>query len=322
MMDFKPGEVISLLVKTAPFLLFRFLIYVGISLAYVLVAGVGAGVGYGAGTLFGAGGAGSLWGGVIGFGLVGAAVYLLREYLLYLVKAGHISVLVELMEGRDIPEGREQIDHARQLVRERFVESSLLFGLDQLIKGVLRAFNRAFFTITAFLPIPGVQGLVKFINTVVSLSLTYLDEVILAHNIRVDSDNLWKSSRTALILYAQNYKAFLKNAFWLTFFVWALTLVVFLIILLPVAGLLALFPSTSGAMAVIIAMVFAWGVKQAIIEPFGMTALMQVFFKVTEGQQADPEWEAKLDRLSGKFRQLKEKATDWGDVEESPAGLG
>lgn len=322
MMDFKPGEVISLLVKTAPFLLFRFLIYFGISLAYVLVAGVGAGVGYGAGTLFGAGGAGSLWGGVIGFGLVGAAVYLLREYLLYLVKAGHIAVLVELMEGRDIPEGREQIDHARQLVRERFVESSLLFGLDQLIKGVLRAFNRAFFTIAAFLPIPGVQGLVKFINTVVNLSLTYLDEVILAHNIRVDSDNLWKSSRTALTLYAQNYKSFLKNAFWLTFFVWAMTLVVFLIILLPVAGLLALFPSSSGAMAVIIAMVFAWGVKQAVIEPFGMTALMQVFFNVTEGQQADPEWEAKLDRLSGKFRQLKEKATDWGDVEESPAGLG
>lgn len=325
MMDFKLGEVIRLLIKTAPFLLFRFLIYLGITLAYVLVAGVGAGVGYGVGSLFGAGSAGSLWGGVIGFGVIGAAVYLLREYLLYIVKAGHIAVLVQAMERRRLPGGREQINHAQQVVRERFVESSLLFGVDQLVKGVLRAFNRTFFTVTAFLPIPGIQGVVKFVNTVVNLSLTYLDEVILAYNIHTESDNPWQSSRTALILYAQNYKIFLKNAFWLTFFIWALTLVVFLVILLPVAGLLALFPSTSGAMAAVVALVFAWGVKQAVIEPFGMTALMQVFFNVTDGQQADPEWEAKLDKLSGKFRRLNEKGSDWDEVaepSESPAAVG
>ena len=60
-----------------------------------------------------------------------------------------------------------------------------------------------------------------------------------------------------------------------------------------------------------IALVFAWGIKQAVIEPFAMTALMQVFFKVTQGQQANPEWEAKLDSASGKFRELKDKAASW-----------
>ncbi|MDZ7839978.1 MAG: hypothetical protein U5R46_04025 [Gammaproteobacteria bacterium] len=49
----------------------------------------------------------------------------------------------------------------------------------------------------------------KFLNTVVTLSLTYLDEVILAHNIRTRADNPWESGRTALVLYAQNYKSFL-----------------------------------------------------------------------------------------------------------------
>ncbi|WP_205596468.1 hypothetical protein [Wenzhouxiangella sp. XN201] len=311
MMDFKIGEVLGLMAKTMPFLIFRFLIYFGITLAYVLVTGVGAGIGYFVGHIGDDPGAFSVWGGLVGFGITSAILYFLREYLLYMVKAGHIAVLVELLEGRELPEGRGQIDYAQGIVRERFVESSVLFGIDQLIKAVLKAFNRAFFTITAFIPIPGLQGVVKFINTVVNLSLTYLDEVILAHNMRTKSDNPWRSGQTALILYAQNYKTFLKNAFWLAFFIWAMTFLVFLVVLLPVAGLVSLFPGTAGILTLVIALVFAWGIKQAVIEPIGMTALMQVYFKVTEGQEPNPEWDDKLSSVSKKFGEMKTKAMDW-----------
>ena len=321
MMDFKPGEILSLMAKTLPFLVFRFLVYFGITLAYVLITGIGAGLGYGIGTIGGEAEAGGLWGGLAGFGIAGAIMYFIREYLLYLVKAGHIAVLVELMEGKELPAGKGQIDYAQGIVRERFAQSSVLFGVDQLIKGVLKAFNRAFFTIANFLPIPGVQGLAKFINTIVNLSLTYLDEVILAYNMKIRADNPWAASRTALVLYAQNYRAFLKNAFWLAFVIWGLTFLVFLLILAPVAGLVSLFPGAAGPLALIIAVVFAWGVKQTVIEPIGMTALMQVFFKVTEGQQPEPEWESKLDGVSKKFSELKKKASEWGDEsgQDAPA---
>lgn len=311
MMDFRVGEVFGLLRRTAPFLVFRFLIYMGITLAFVLVTGAGAGIGYFIGHIGDDPGSYGVWGGIVGFTVASTVMYLIREYLLYLVKAGHIAVLVELMEGRDIPGGRAQIDHAQQVVKDRFTESSVLFGLDQLIKGVLKAFNRAFFTITSIIPIPGVQGVAKFINTVVNLSLTYLDEVILAHNIRTKSDNPWQSGRTALVLYAQNYKSFLKNAVWLALMVWGLTLVVFLLALAPVAALVSLFPGSAGPLTVIIAVVFAWAVKQAVIEPFGMTALLLVFAKVTAGQEPDPEWEARLDKVSKKFGKIKQNATDW-----------
>lgn len=311
MMDFKIGEVLGLMARTLPFLIFRFLIYFGITLAYILATGVGAGIGYGIGSVGGDPGAGSFFGGLVGFGVISAIVYLLREYLLYMVKAGHIAVLVELMEGKELPGGRGQIDYAQKVVRERFAQSSVLFGVDQLIKVVLRTFNRAFFTITAFIPIPGLQGLVKFINTIVNLSLTYLDEVILAENIRTRSDNPWRTSQTALILYAQNYKAFLKNAFWLAFIIWGLTFLVFLAILAPMAALVAVIPAVAGPLTVITALVFAWGVKQSVIEPIGMTALMQVYFKVTEGQEPNPEWEAKLNKVSKKFGEFKTKAMDW-----------
>ncbi|MEM7054086.1 MAG: hypothetical protein AAF446_06005, partial [Pseudomonadota bacterium] len=167
MMDFKLGQIISLLLKTTPFLIFRFLIYFGITLAYVLITGIGAGIGFGVGSIAGGAEAGGLWGGMFGFGLASVGVYLIREYLLYMVKAGHIAVLVELMEGKELPGGKGQIDYAQGIVRERFAQSSILFGLDQLIKGVLKAFNRAFFTIANFLPIPGIQGIASFINTII-----------------------------------------------------------------------------------------------------------------------------------------------------------
>ncbi|GAA3554563.1 hypothetical protein [Marinobacter xestospongiae] len=311
MKDFKMGEVLGLMRQTAPFLIFRFLIYFGITLAYVLATGIGAGLGYFVGHIgddpsgYGAGG------GLIGFGAISGVAYFLREYLLYVVKAGHIAVLVELMEGRELPQGRGQIDYAQEIVRQRFVQASTLFGVDQLIKAVLKTFNKAFFTLSSLIPIPGFQGVANFINTVINLSLTYLDEVILAYNLRTKADNPWRASQTALILYAQNYKVFLKNAFFLAFVIWGMTLVVFLLILAPVAGLVSLFPGTAGPLTVIIALVFAWGVKQAVIEPLGMTALMQIFFNTTEGQEPDPEWDARLNEVSDKFASFRDNALAW-----------
>ncbi|NMA99537.1 MAG: hypothetical protein GX970_15775, partial [Phyllobacteriaceae bacterium] len=76
---------------------------------------------------------------MIGFGLVGVIMYLAREYVLYIVKAGHIAVLVKLLDGERMPEGRSQIAYAREEVTKRFAQASVLFGVDQLVKGVLRA---------------------------------------------------------------------------------------------------------------------------------------------------------------------------------------
>ena len=108
------------------------------------------------------------------------------------------------------------------------------------------------------------------------------------------AENPWASSRTALVLYAQNYVAFLKNAVWLALFIWAMTVAVFLFVLGPAALIVGMFPGAGGPLTLLIALVLAWGIKQAVIEPIGMTALMQVFFKVTEGQVANPEWEVNV----------------------------
>ncbi|MFQ5652708.1 MAG: hypothetical protein ACE5IY_22470, partial [bacterium] len=193
-------------------------------------------------------------------------------------------------------------------VRERFAEASLLFGLDRLIKGILRAVNRAFFTIAAFLPIPGLEGLVGLFNKVINLSLTYTDEIIIAHNFRTRSENPWASSKDAIILYAQNYKTMLKNAFFLMLIMYALTFVVFLFILGPVGALFSLFPGKVGFWSFALAVIFAWSLKAALLEPFAVAAMMQVYFETTAEQVPDPEWDEKLSAVSNKFKELKDKA--------------
>lgn len=310
MWDFELGKAIGLMGRTAPFIGLRLVIYFGITLAYVVVTGGGGGIGYMIGSTGDAESAanGAFWGATSGFALVSGVLYFAREYLLYMVKAGHIAVLVPLLDGQPIPEGRNQISHATQVVKTRFVESSVLFGVDQLIKGILRAFNRTVLTISSFLPIPALQNVMKFVTAVINMSLTYVDEVILAYNIRTRQENPWAGARDGVVLYAQNYKNLLKNALWLTVFVWLLTLLIFIVIFAPVAALVALFPGTTGFWTFAITAITAYAFKAALIDPIAMTCLMQAYFKATEGQTPREDWADKLNSASGKFKELGDKA--------------
>jgi len=256
----------------------------------------------------------ALWGGIAGFGVVSVAVYWVREYILYLVKAGHIAAMVHLIDGREIPGGQNQIVYAREVVTERFTEASVLFVLDQLVKGAVRAITGLIGGIAAFLPIPGLDGLVRFANTVIRMSLTYVDEIILGYNVRIGSNSPWQTARQGIVLYAQNGKTMVKNAIWLSLVVWALSLLIFLFMLAPAGAILYFMPGEMAGWGFVLAIVFAWAFKAAIIEPFAVASLMQVYFKVIEGQAPNPEWDRKLEEVSSKFRELKEKAFGSGEA--------
>ncbi len=312
MWDFSFGRAVGMVGKTIPFVVLRLAVYVGIGIAYVAVTGVGAAVGYGCGRAFSAAAeSGAFWGGIIGFGLVSMALYLAREYILYLVKAAHIAVLVELYDGREVPAGQSQIGFGAAFVKTHFAASSVLFGVDQLIKGVLAAFFRTINFFPAFLPVPALQSLMRRAEAVVRMSLTYVDEIILAYLIRTRTTNPWGTAKDGLILYAQNYKHFLKNAAWLSVFLWLTTAAIFVVLLAPAAALVALMPGQLAIWTFAIALIFAWGIKVAVLEPVAIAALMQVYFKTIEGQTPNPEWEAKLDSASRKFRLLSDRATGW-----------
>ena len=262
MMDFSLATSFAIMRKTMPFLLFRMAVYFGIAVAYVLATGAGAGIGWGVGAFgdedFRAGA--TFYGALGGLGLTAGVIYFLREYILYIVKAGHIAVMVEYLDGNTaLPEGRGQIEHARKVVSERFAESSVLFGIDQLAKGVINAITGLIQGILNFLPIPGLNKVMGLVRAYLRVAVGLVDEVILAHAIRSRSDNPWQSAKEALVLYGQNGGPMLKNAAWLTLIVYGLSLVVFLVMLAPAALVVWLLPGAWSAGGFVFALIFAWG---------------------------------------------------------------
>jgi hypothetical protein len=313
MWDFSFSKAIGMVIKTLPFVILRMLVYFGIGFAYLLAIGAGAVIGYGFGHISrdsGAPDVGAFWGGLIGFGVTSAVLYLAREYILYLVKAAHIAVLVEVLDGKQIPGGQGQIAYGTAFVKSHFTESSVLFGVDQLIKGVLRAFFNTVNMFTAFLPVPALQTLLRVAEAIVRMSLTYVDEIILAYLIRTRTANPWKTAEEGLVLYAQNYKHFLKNAAWLSVFLWAFTILIFVVIVGPFAALAAVIHG-GFVWTLALAIIFAWAAKASLLEPVAIACLMQVYFKTIEGQTPNAEWEQRLSQASTKFRDLGAKAAAW-----------
>ncbi len=313
MWDFSIGRSIDLMIRTMPFILFRMAVYFGIAAAYVTATGTGAGIGWGVGA-FGDEGfqtGATVWGGIIGFGLTAGILYLMREYILYIVKAGHIAVMVEYLDGKPLPEGRGQITHASAIVKERFAEANALFALDLIVKGVVGAITGLVRGFAILLPIPGLDTILTLVRAFLRLAVGLVDEVILGYILRTRSANPWQSAQTALVLYGQNYQPMLRNAAWLTLFTYGLSFIVFLVMLTPAAAVVYLIPGGWSAGGLVFAILFAWAFKAALIEPFAIGCMLQAYFRTIEGQSPDPVWEARLAELSGKFRELTAKSVSW-----------
>ncbi len=303
MWNFKIGRSVGLMFQTLPFIALRTAVYFGCSL--LLIAGWIGGPALGA-LLAPA----SFWraGAWIGFGIGASAssvaVYFLREYFLYLVKAGHIAVLVELMEGRSLPKGKGQLAYAKDIVSNRFVEASAFFALDQIITGILGVVNKVLVGLGSF--IPGMDGVMSIVGKVLRVSLTFADEVILALSFRTASTDVWRTSRDGVVLYAQNYKNILKNAFFLAILNYLLVIGFFLLAWGPAVWMANLMPGdASGIVVFIVALLLVYSLKKAVIEPLLMTALMQVYFQAIAGQMPNPAWVAKLEGISQKFAEMK-----------------
>jgi hypothetical protein len=112
------------------------------------------------------------------------------------------------------------------------------------------------------------------------------------------------------VLCAQNHGALIKNATFLAIVGYGTAFIVFLIMLGPAAALAHGFPGGSSAVALVLALVFAWSFKQALLEPLMIASLLQVYFRAIEGQRPDPDWDTRLTESSRHFRELKGRAAE------------
>lgn len=305
MWEFSIFRALGLLIRTLPFIALRLAVHLAIVAALVLATGVGLWLGRLSGDPGPA--ATAFWGGAAGLALAAGSVFLLRDRLLCL-KAGHVALLVEALDGRPVRFARGQIGYARALVAARFGPPAALAALDRLVRGVIRAATALAEGTVA--PLPGLQRLTGSAQAHLVLALEPIDAMILAHALRTRSENAWEAAHDGLVLYAQNSRSMLRHAAWISLVGWVMAGLVFLVALAPAAAIAAMGPGGSGAGPVIAAIV-AWAVKSALVDPFALACLLQVHLRLTEGQEPRPEWRRRLTQVSDKFRQLGERALGW-----------
>lgn len=309
MWDFSISRSIALVARTWPFTLLRLAIWGAILAATLAAVTIGAGLGWGIGHVGSADfrqGA-TLWGGVAGFAVVFVGLWTLREYLLYLVTAGHVAAMVAVADGRTPPSGVAQIRFALAEVKERFGEIHLLWVLDRAVKGAVGAVVGLLQGLD-FLVGGGLDGLVRLARTLLRLSTTFLDELVLAREIRLASTDPWTTAREAIVLYAQNAGLVFKNAVWLMVLRWAAAIVVFAVALGPAATAAWIVPGPSTGWALLLSLLVAIGLQRALIDPFCIASLMQVWERDIEGQMPDPVWDERLAAASRPFREITERA--------------
>lgn len=117
-----------------------------------------------------------------------------------------------------------------------------MFALDLLIEGIVRAFNRTLDWIAGLIPIPGLNSIMAVVNRIIYAATTYIDETIFSYNLARGDENVWRSSKDAIIYYAQNSKEILKTGIWIVILDKVLTAVARVLMLAPAFVITLLLP--------------------------------------------------------------------------------
>ncbi len=304
-MAFYLGEATSITFKTLPFIFLRLAIYFLFGLVFCIywvlvyfVANAFASLHQYATV--------AIW--VIAFLIPFPIIRFLREYVFYVLKAGHVAVMAELAITGKLPEGMGQIAWGKKQVMARFKQTSVLFLVDRLVAGVIAAINGVMWRVGhVFSGIPGVGGLVKLANLVLRFSLTYVDEAILARNFVNEKETVWQSAKTGLVLYAQIWRQVLATALMLGIFAMLSYTVLAFVFLIPFLGFAQAIPGST-PFFVIGALVFAAVIKLALFDPWTLANMMLVYLNETKNLAVDPVWEEKLETFSKKFKEIKKRA--------------
>ncbi len=299
------GEAFGLLGKTMPILWVRLGSYLALGAALGVYAAAVGGVAWLLGRLWAPLGVVVFLVAVVGaFGVVRWA----GRYWFHLLRAAHTAVLTEfILTGQGPKEG--QLAYGRQQVMSRFKDTSILFGVDLLVGGVVRFIVRTFTRIASILPIPGLDGLAKLLERVAVMSTTYVDEAVLSRAYARREENVWAVAKDGVVLYAQAWKPILANAVVLAILSFVEFLAFLLILGLPAAAIAAVAPGLGLPLAIGV-LIGAWMLKLAVSDALALSATLLAYHRATEGLEPDPTWVAKLDSASDKFRELGRKAAD------------
>ncbi len=299
------GEAFALIGKTLPLIWVRLGSYLVLGLALGVYAALFLGLGWLLGRLW------APLGFIVFIVAVGGAFYVVRwagRYWFHMLRAAHTAVLTEFIVNGRGPEGN-QLEYGKQQVLARFKDASILFGVDLLVSGAVKAVVRTFTRVASILPLPGMNSLGNLIERIAMMSTTYIDEAVLSRAYQHREKNVWAVAKEGVVLYAQAWKPVLANAVVLALISFAEFLVFLLLLGLPALAIGAALPGLRTALGVGV-LIGAWMLKLAVSDAFALAATLLAYHRSTADMPVNQEWVEKISNVSDKFRELGKRATE------------
>lgn len=313
----------NLLKQTTPFIWMRLLIYMLFAVGSVVLLALLVGISVLLLKWFGDSGAIVLFLIIATVGILFAAYRLLERYVLYLLKAAHIAVLIELMEHGAVPEGKGQIAYGKERVTALFGTTSVFFAVDQLVSAAVKQIHKWLMRLgNLFGAIPGAKLVISLASMILGFAVNYIDEAVLSrvmkHKKEQPESNVWQTSADGVVLYAQSWKGMIGAAAGLAIFNIVLSVATFVIILFPLLGLVSLINSDGGALLNVLAIISAFSVmvavKKALVDPVATITMIRVYHAKTAGVEPSFDLKDKMLGVSRKFKDLVSRSeSETGD---------
>lgn len=245
-------------------------------------------------------------GGLIGPGLVH---FLIAHYIGYIVKAGHISVITEAVTTGKLPEN--QIEFAKQTVKERFGTSNVYFAVNSLVNQAVKGLQSGVDTVGGFLEkLPGGSTVISIVKIFISIFLGYVDECCLGYTFYKKDQTAFKSACDGVVIYFQNAKVLALSAIKIVLVVAISSVVLFTIFMFLVAGIMGTFEIGTLALVlgVILTVLLVSSVKTAFIDSYILIKMLQSYMEVAPTTEITVDIYGKLCKISNKFKKLFEKS--------------
>lgn len=286
--------------KTMPFVFYRWLVFLGLAIGFVLAALAGAGTAIAVSsfsadpTMF------ANLGAVLGFAGFAWVLYRFRSTLASEVAHPHLLLIAKVIRGDPIPSGKGQVSYAKQARAERFPAAARPHVLSAKIGATLATLPKICGTSLRPGQTDWRSGMFDRVAAWLSARNT---DTVLAQAATDTGHDVWRAAQVAILRQAGVAETYLRQRAYLTVFEligWAVSFAVLLVPLLKLAAALP-FPTTFWPF--VLAGVFSWNLKASFLEPISQAAMIRLDQSLCH-QEIDPDIAARLADASRDFRDL------------------
>ncbi|MBM4201545.1 MAG: hypothetical protein FJ189_09695 [Gammaproteobacteria bacterium] len=292
--------------KTMPFVFYRWLVFLGLALGFLLSALAGAGTAIAMSsfssdpTMF------ANFGAILGFGAFGWLLYRFRTSVATAVATPHLLLLARVIQGDAIPAGKAQLQFAKQAHAERLppeIDPRLLATKARATLGALPLLQGL--TLIPC-PVDKLMPVVERLSAWVSASNA---DAVLAHAATDPQHSPWNAARLAILRQARNLKTYLRQRGYVTLFVLAGWIAAYTVLLVPSLKLAAALPFATSFWPYVVAGVLSWNLKASFLDPIAQAAMIRLDLAM-DAAEPPPEVSARLTAALADFRDICARAAE------------